>query len=202
MGSRQIFERILGSFPQDIRLCFAYGSGIFQQEGHKDMSKNMMDFIFAVDKPFIWHQQNMKQNPKHYSSLKYLGPKRIASIQENYGAGVYFNTLVPCEGRLIKYGVISTSKLISDMLDWETLYVSGRLHKPVLFLQEKSDPDLDFAMRTNYQNAVHTSLLLLPETFTEEQLFLTITGLSYSGDFRMTVGEDKKQSQQYSHSKH
>lgn len=31
----------------------------------------------------------------------------------------------------IKYGVISTDNLVNDMLSWETLYVSGRLQKPV-----------------------------------------------------------------------
>ena len=38
---------------------------------------------------------------------------------------------------------------------------------------------------------MHTALLLLPDKFTEEQLFLTIAGLSYTGDFRMVVGEDR-----------
>merc|ERR1712013_648332 len=43
----------------------------------------------------------------------------------------------------------------------------------------------------NLTNAMHTALLLLPGKFTEEQLFLTIAGLSYTGDFRMVVGEDR-----------
>ncbi|KAL8589798.1 hypothetical protein ACOMHN_020801 [Nucella lapillus] len=171
-------------------MAFAYGSGVYQQEGHVDMSQNMVDFIVVVDDPKEWHRLNMKRNSHHYSFLKYFGSRFVAHVQE-YGAGVYFNTLVRFEDRLIKYGVVSTERLISDLLDWDTLYISGRLHKPVKLLVLPQHPDLMTALHVNLQSAVHAALLMLPEDFCEESLYTTIAGLSYNGDFRMVVGEDR-----------
>ena len=39
-------------------------------------------------------------------------------------------------------------------------------------------------MVRNLESALTAALLLLPATFTEEELFLEIAGLSYTGDFR------------------
>jgi translocator assembly and maintenance protein 41 len=39
----------------------------------------------------------------------------------------------------IKYGIISTDALCTDLLDWTTLYVSGRLHKPVRIVKGAAD---------------------------------------------------------------
>ncbi|KAK3764003.1 hypothetical protein RRG08_004367 [Elysia crispata] len=191
----ELYGRIVESFPPGIEMAFAYGSGAFQQNNSLDQSKNMLDFIFVVNKPKLWHEQNLKVHPHHYSFLKRLGPRTVYRMQDKYGAGVYFNTLVPMEGRLIKYGVISTARLITDLLDWETLYISGRLHKPISLVIIPGNEDLLTAMKVNLQSAVHAALLLLPDMFTEEQLFSTIAGLSYAGDFRMAVAEDSNKVQ-------
>lgn len=186
-----VYSKIVGNFPKGIQMAFAYGSGVFKQEGHNDMSKNMLDFIFVVDDPVSWHRENIKWNKKHYSCLKFLGPNYLSRFQNYYGAGVYFNTLIPVDDRLIKYGVISTDRLISDLLDWDSLYVSGRLHKPVRLVVVPKKSKLTFAVRMNIQSAVHAALLMMPESFSEENFYTTIAGLSYHGDFRMTFGEDK-----------
>jgi translocator assembly and maintenance protein 41 len=144
------------SFPR-VAFTMAYGSGVFQQKNH-DASASMVDLVFAVDDPLAWHEQNLEHNPQHYSVLKYLGAANVAAFQENFGAGVYYNTLVgidagyrvvvpgrltiantlqvPLKGkllgtRLIKYGVVSTKTLCEDLRTWKTLYLSGRMHKPV-----------------------------------------------------------------------
>ncbi|XP_057217974.1 phosphatidate cytidylyltransferase, mitochondrial isoform X3 [Triplophysa rosa] len=188
-NSSVFYRRIISLFPQDISLAFAYGSAVFRQtgtsQGQVGFQKNMLDFIFAVDDPVTWHTMNLIENRKHYSLLKYLGPKRISNIQNDYGAGIYFNTLVPADDRVIKYGVISTDTLIDDLFHWKTLYVAGRLHKP------NDSGKLRAALVGNLKSAVIASFLMLPESFSEEDLFLQIAGLSYSGDFRMVIGEDK-----------
>ncbi|XP_067855212.1 phosphatidate cytidylyltransferase, mitochondrial isoform X1 [Heptranchias perlo] len=186
-----LMRRILAHFPRDLSLAFAYGSGLFGQAGHPVPSNNMLDFVFAVDDPVTWHTMNIMKNPRHYSFLRFFGPKHVSKIQNNYGAGIYYNTLVPCDDRIIKYGVISTGTLIEDLLHWKNLYIAGRLHKPVKILIQNENGKLQAALARNLKSAVITAFLMLPESFTEEELYFRIAGLSYSGDFRMMIGEDR-----------
>ncbi|KAK4815177.1 hypothetical protein QYF61_021037 [Mycteria americana] len=190
------FRRVLAHFPQELSLAFAYGSGVFRQvgasAGHGE--DNMLDFVFAVDDSVTWHMMNLLKNRSHYSFLKVFGPKQISSIQSR-GAGIYYNTLVPCNGRMIKYGVISTDTLIDDLLHWKTLYVAGRLQKPVKILTQNENSKLQAALVSNLKSAVTAAFLMLPESFSEEDLYMQIAGLSYSGDFRMVIGEDRSKVQ-------
>ncbi|XP_059736113.1 phosphatidate cytidylyltransferase, mitochondrial-like isoform X2 [Bos taurus] len=96
-----------------------------------------------------------------------------------------------CFYKLIKYRVISTSVLIEDLLNWNNLDIAGRLQKPVKIVAMNEDVALRSALDQNLRSAVTAAFLMLPESFAEEDLFMEIAGLSYSGDFRMVVGEDK-----------
>ncbi|XP_074054647.1 phosphatidate cytidylyltransferase, mitochondrial isoform X1 [Macrotis lagotis] len=186
------FRQILTNFPENLSLAFAYGSGVYRQAGPNGGRKDLMlDFVFTVDDPVAWHAKNLQKNRAHYSFLRVFGPKFIAKVQNNYGAGIYYNTMITCAGKLIKYGVISTETLISDLRDWNTLYVAGRLQKPVRILSLSEDILLRAALESNLKSAITTAFLMLPESFSEEDLFVQIAGLSYSGDFRMLIGEEK-----------
>lgn len=188
--------KILSKFPSGISLALAYGSGIFSQKGNTS-PKNMLDFVFVLENARKWHEDNMymRHHPHHYSSIRWFGSRALVSMQDKFGAGMYYNTLVPMEGRMIKYGTISHENFLLDLNEWQWLYLAGRLHKPVHFLLRPNDGDISSALNKNLNSAVTAALLYLPEYFTEEELFLSIAGLSFSGDFRMVVGENKSKVQ-------
>jgi translocator assembly and maintenance protein 41 len=177
-------KSITSSFNAPVRFAMGYGSGIFQQKGNKG---GMLDLIFGVTHPNHWHAVNIKQNPTHYSFISAFGPEAVSMIH-NIPPKVYFNADVTINSTKLKYGVVGMQDLIDELYGWQNLYLSGRMHKPICVI--KDDPRIRAAMRVNNTNALRLALLLLPETFTEEELFWTITGLSYRGDFRMQVGEN------------
>ncbi|KAJ1653338.1 Mitochondrial translocator assembly and maintenance protein 41 [Dispira simplex] len=179
---------VIQHFRAPIRFAFAYGSGVFQQARKASSEKPMVDFIIAVTHPDHWHSLNIQQNPHHYSSLRYFGSTTVTRVQEKFGAGVYFNPYIELEGLRLKYGVVSLSTLCSDLVNWDTLYLAGRMHKPIMVI--KNDPVIQITSQVNLTNATRLALLLLPSRFTEEELYSRIVGLSYTGDIRMKLGEN------------
>lgn len=186
-----IYQRILARFPQNFAFCFAYGSGVKKQLNNENQ-QNMIDLIITVKDPVTWHEANLHINAPHYSGLKYLGHEFITHYQRNFGAKVYFNTLVHVDECLVKYGVVATDDIITDLLEWSDLYLAGRLHKPVEIVKKPLDPELETALQLNLQSAVHAALLTLPESFSEYEFYHAICNLSYLGDFRMVFGENKQ----------
>ncbi|CAG0898168.1 unnamed protein product [Darwinula stevensoni] len=184
-------SRFMEVFPRKNVVAFTYGSGVFQQANRPTAEKNMVDVIIAVDNAKLWHEDNVRKNPSHYSFLKYFGSSFIETVQHAWGAKVYFNTLVRFEDMTFKYGVVTHEDLLMDLFDWDTLYLSGRLHKPVHFLYPVMDRTLTQALRLNLESAARAALIKLPAAFSEREFYHSIVGLSYGGDFRMIVGEDK-----------
>lgn len=180
-------RNIVRQFQAPIRYGFAYGSGVFSQ-GTSSTNKPQVDMIFGVSHPQHWHSLNMKYNPQHYSGLRFLGSNVISKVQDNIGGGVYYNPFVEINGTKLKYGVVSIDTLKRDLQNWDTLYLAGRLHKPVKILRD--EPQVRFVNQRNLISALRTALLLLPETFSEYDLYMKIAGISYMGDLRMVFGEN------------
>lgn len=189
-------RHVLPTLPP-LSFAAAYGSGAFPQlHASKNAKKPMLDFLLATDDSVEWHAQNMAANPSHYSRLaRALGPRHVASLGEA-AAGIYFNTHVTIAGRLVKYGVMSTAALLRDLTEWCSLYVAGRLHKPVAILQ--SVPEVNEALQGNLRGAAAVGASVcasrstkIGATFSERDLYMAITALSYTGDPRMIVGENR-----------
>jgi translocator assembly and maintenance protein 41 len=171
----------------------------------------MLDLIFAVADPLAWHTANLARNPSHYSLIaRALGARGVCALQER-AAHIYYNATWP----RLKYGVISLRRLHDDLTQWDTLYVAGRMHKPVRCLHARlaaaphlpastasapSDNGLGgddrFASvahvvavaRSNLRAAFGAALLTLPAAFTDRELFAAIAALSYAGDVRFRLG--------------
>lgn len=230
---------LLSEFPP-VEFAFAYGSAVFRQLGYDDLQQRdaMTDLVFAVPDARSWHAENMERNRAHYSTVaSAMGPGGVASVQEGFGAGIYYNALVRIQGRLVKYGVISSAShrltlfsqtalprfelrredvirlplplelgraarthlppyvaartLLGDLHGWTTLYVSGRMQKPVQLLRSGA-PEVERAAARNLRSALLTALLLQPSRFGEKALFHALCGLSYLGDERLRWVENSK----------
>ncbi|KAJ2361421.1 Mitochondrial translocator assembly and maintenance protein 41, partial [Coemansia sp. RSA 2607] len=177
---------VLKQFMAPIRYAFAYGSGVYKQAGYGAASKPMVDLIFAVSHPDHWHALNISQNRSHYSMMGALGSNAVSYVQERMGAGVYYNPYVEINGIVIKYGVVSMDTLSSDLLNWDTLYLAGRMHKPTLTLRR--DPLMRISKQVNLTHAMRAALLMLPKNFSSQELFEAIASISFAGDFRMKIG--------------
>jgi translocator assembly and maintenance protein 41 len=100
-STRALLEEIVATFHSPIRYAFAYGSGVFEQEGNQldKQNKPMLDFIFAVSHPEHWHSINLAQNPSHYALHgRLLGSDFIGRVQNWGPAAVWFNAFVPVSG--------------------------------------------------------------------------------------------------------
>lgn len=149
--------------------------------------------IFGVKSAKEWHEQNMSQNPHHYSAMRHFGSSVVAFAQKKLGAGIYFNPFVTLENQTIKYGVVELETLHNDLIHWETLYLAGRMHKPVKILQDNLR--IKAAQHQNLRSAMSTALLLLPNEFSEAELYTKIAAVSYMGDVRMAFAENPRKVQ-------
>lgn len=180
----------------DLELIETYGlkdSSVFRYGSRKEGEKvkgSMVDHIFSVPSIRKFHEKNIRENCTDYSNItRLLGINFIERLQK-MGAGIFYHPFVKFGDDIIKYGVIQEDELIKDLTEWTSMYCAGRLQKPVQTICATSK--IQTAIRTNLEHALNTALFLLPEEFSDEELFLMISNLSYMGDSRMKHGEDPK----------
>ncbi|TFK64630.1 Mmp37-domain-containing protein [Pluteus cervinus] len=197
-STRDLLEAIVAQFDAPIRYAFAYGSGVFEQDGYQDSKTNgkgtttppMLDFMFAVTHADHFHSMNMQQFASHYPlHARLLGSSYVSKVEE-FGPGVWFNTYVKMNGVMIKYGVTTVDNLCSDLLNWRSLYLAGRMHKPIRIV--KDDARVRLTQQVNLTSAIRAALLTLPAEFSETELFERIAGISYSGDPRMVLPAENR----------
>lgn len=179
---REQLRSVIHDFNAPVKYAFAHGSGIFTHEKpqRRSVSKPQIDLVFGVSYTEHWHSLNMRQNPSHYSAvLKTLGAGAVSLVQDKLGAGVFFNHHpVEVDGLRIRYGVVNIDTLLGDLANWNNMYLAGCLHKPVKILRD--EPRIRFTNQANLVSALRAALLLLPEEFTELDLYSTLAGLSTS----------------------
>lgn len=94
--TRFLLENIVAQFDAPIRYAFAYGSGVFEQDGYLSDTpdRRMLDFMFAVSHPNHWHSINLARNPSHYALHARLFGSDFISRMQDLGPGVWFNPYV------------------------------------------------------------------------------------------------------------
>eukprot|EP01125_Pyxidicula_operculata_P002067 TRINITY_DN12020_c0_g1_i1.p1 TRINITY_DN12020_c0_g1~~TRINITY_DN12020_c0_g1_i1.p1 ORF type:complete len:327 (+),score=32.58 TRINITY_DN12020_c0_g1_i1:40-1020(+) len=196
---------LLSNLPRTgVKWSCCYGSKVM--EGN--MSKNsQLDVLIAIDDKDIssWHNQNRDKNPHHYSSICSAFGSGFIDFLQSIPPGLYFHpyiTIQEVPDISFKYGVMSLNTMLEDLQSWNTMYIAGRLQKPVCqiypMLENEVSPHvhrINTALSTNYTSAVAVACILLHPSFTIKELFLKITELSYLGDVRMKFAENPEKVQ-------
>lgn len=192
METKKLLEHFVNSRDNQGKIiaAFGYGSGVFKQKGYKLQEQPMIDTIFIVDNPHLWHQENIKKNPNDYSvigkiMLKYFD---INSIKK--ATGVTYQSNIKFMDNTFKYGVIGKKRFIDSMWgNWDTFFIQGRFQKPTYTIF--SNDEIDEAIKENRDLALFVALLTLKQKHpTLIDLYHQICNLSYQGDIRMLFAEN------------
>lgn len=173
--------------------AFAYGSGVFKQQGQANIIGNkMLDYLVVVEDEKLreWHESNYKANPGNYPFLGRLAASRSRLFVE----AVYYVPNVTISGdKKIKYGVLGWETLIRDLFTWDTLFLAGRLQKPTIRSDIEGDDKrfvLHCAMEYNFDSVLRASLLLNPLYSNDfKRILQGIVSLSYTNDPRLILAE-------------
>jgi translocator assembly and maintenance protein 41 len=94
--------------------------------------------------------------------------------------------------------VVDVDTLKQDLKNWNSLYLSGRLHKPVnTFITSRA---VMAYQEKNIESAFNAAILLTSsKAFSVPELLRIICSLSYLGDIRLGFAEDSKKVERIVH---
>ena len=160
-------------------IIVGYGSKVKSQANDKGIQKQI-DLILGVDDSLAWHRQNYEMNPGDYQSK--LGYK-LLPLYHKFGTKINYISYIPFQNHMFKIGIVETSDLLVDLIEWENFFLAGRFQKPIEVI--KGTRELDIAIEFNRMNALKTALLASgKETISEKELYETLCSLSFMGDWR------------------
>ena len=192
METKKLLESFVESRDNQGKIiaAFGYGSGIFKQAGYTLQKKPMIDTIFIVENPHLWHKENMKKNPSDYSlsgriALKYFDLNAVKST-----TGVTYQSNISFQHSTFKYGIIGKKRFMDSMMgNWEHFFIQGRFQKPIYTIF--SNDEIDKAIQENRDLAIYIALLTLKKHKPNIlDLYHQICSLSYRGDIRMLFAEN------------
>lgn len=188
MEKKGVIEHFADNRPEAVGI-YGYGSGVFKQATH-DVKKvtPQTDIIFIVDDIKNWHQENMRENQQDYSLMgrihfnrnnihKLKGLNHITYLSNIYENGYYF-----------KYGVIEIEDFLRGLGTWDSIFVAGRFHKPVLEI--KSTDEIRENINYNRKCALMIACLFCDSVTNITEIYRRISSLSYAGDARMMFAEN------------
>lgn len=185
----EIAKEIINS-KEGIIAAYGYGSSFFHQAGYNSKVVKSMDFIFVVDDIKSWFKKDIELHPEDYTKNAKKKLLKLSKKKLKGCTNVIYNVIRDREIKY-KYGVIEKSDFIDNLTNWNSFYITGRMHKPVYTF--KSTTELDNVIDLNRQKAYIVSLLILnKEKIKTTELFETLCSLSYKGDIRFIIENPNK----------
>lgn len=94
---------VMSTFQAPIDWAAAYGSGVLPQASYKPPAPGeagpLTDLLIATPDAEVFHKINLAQNPGHYPVYaRWMGGKGVGWVQEKWGAGVWYVTMVDING--------------------------------------------------------------------------------------------------------
>ena len=189
MDNLEIIKDLEKSMPKT-EAIIGYGSGIYKQKGYSKEEKPDKDVIIIVDdfKDFLIEDYHI--NPEHFSddfdkNILYK-KKEKTNFYSNLGCLKFYYDEIH-----FKAMVISKDALDKDLQTWKYFGMAGRLTKPILY---KSIPeDLEKKIIKNRERILITAFLLnVKDQLSKEELYNTISNITYMYDFRTILPAEKK----------